>query len=77
MDQWASYDDLPTFKMKIDYANEVCLGGIMVWAVDLDDANATMTNELAQAMGLPADSKAVQSLNITLPGMDPGLLSPP
>ncbi|KAH8804438.1 glycoside hydrolase superfamily [Xylogone sp. PMI_703] len=26
---WVSYDDADTFKMKIDYANSVCLGGTM------------------------------------------------
>jgi len=26
-DQWVSYDDMDTLKMKIDYANNHCLGG--------------------------------------------------
>ena len=26
-DQWVSYDDATTLKMKIDYANSICLGG--------------------------------------------------
>jgi hypothetical protein len=71
-----SYDDLPTFKMKIDYANEVCLGGVMVWAVDQDDASATMTNELAHALGLPANSESVQPSNRTIVVDDPGLVVP-
>jgi chitinase len=25
--QWVSYDDAQTFKMKVDYANSICLGG--------------------------------------------------
>ncbi len=25
--QWVSYDDLPTFEMKVRYANSRCLGG--------------------------------------------------
>ena len=25
--QWVSYDDADTFKLKIDYANSHCLGG--------------------------------------------------
>lgn len=28
--QWVSYDDEETLKMKIDYANSKCLGGLMV-----------------------------------------------
>ena len=75
-DQWVSYDDLPTFKMKIDYANEVCLGGVMVWAVDQDDSSATMTNQLAEALGLPANSKSVTPSNRTVPVGDPGLVLP-
>lgn len=68
-DQWLSYDDFPTFKMKIDWANEVCLGGVMVWAVDQDDGQATMTNQLARALGLPASSAvmAPPDANVTVP----------
>lgn len=36
-DQWVSWDDTTTLNMKAQYANERCLGGIMVWAIDLDD----------------------------------------
>lgn len=35
-DQWVSYDDADTFALKMDYANTMCLGGTMVWALDLD-----------------------------------------
>jgi chitinase len=35
-DQWVSYDDEETLKMKREYANKLCLGGTMVWALDLD-----------------------------------------
>lgn len=36
-DQWVSYDDTKTFKQKVDWANNIGLGGLMIWAVDLDD----------------------------------------
>ena len=61
--------------MKIDYANEVCLGGVMVWAVDQDDSVATMTNQLAQALGLPANSKSVSASNTKADNSDPGLVA--
>lgn len=32
-----SFDDVNTFKTKIEYANKMGLGGLMVWAIDLDD----------------------------------------
>ncbi|KAI7201665.1 glycoside hydrolase family 18 protein [Hortaea werneckii] len=35
--QWISYDDKVTFKQKVDWANEVGLGGSLIWASDLDD----------------------------------------
>ncbi|KAK6433413.1 hypothetical protein LTR95_010408 [Oleoguttula sp. CCFEE 5521] len=36
-DQWVSYDDEVTFKQKVDWANSVGLGGVMIWSVDQDD----------------------------------------
>lgn len=33
--QWVSYDDKTTFKQKVDWANEIGLGGAMIWAFDL------------------------------------------
>ncbi|KAJ6032574.1 hypothetical protein N7540_003306 [Penicillium herquei] len=38
--QWVSYDDEETLEMKRKYANGKCLGGRMVWALDLDDVNS-------------------------------------
>jgi chitinase len=35
---WVSYDDDVTFAAKIDYANKMGLAGLMIWAIDLDDA---------------------------------------
>jgi GH18 family chitinase len=32
-----AYDDADTFKMKMEYANDRCLGGTMIWSVDFDD----------------------------------------
>lgn len=29
-DQWVSYDNNNTLKQKMDYANGLCLGGVMV-----------------------------------------------
>lgn len=46
-DQWVSYDDDETLRMKKEYANELCLGGIMIWALDLDKPGAdTSVNNL-------------------------------
>ena len=45
-DQWASYDDQETFQQKIKFANEQGLGGLLIWAIDLD------TDDLAALRGV-------------------------
>ncbi|KKY21949.1 putative glycosyl hydrolases family 18 protein [Diplodia seriata] len=35
-DQWVSYDDEETFKQKIDFANKLGLGGLLIWSIDQD-----------------------------------------
>nr|WBV74231.1 putative chitinase [Pestalotiopsis kenyana] len=35
-DQWVSFDNEQTFQQKVDFANDHCLGGVMIWAVDQD-----------------------------------------
>lgn len=37
-DQWVSYDDQETFQAKIQYANQVGLGGLLIWSLDQDTA---------------------------------------
>lgn len=34
--QWVSFDTNVTFQQKIKYANDVCLGGLMIWSLDQD-----------------------------------------
>lgn len=36
--QWVSYDDAETFKLKLAWADEIGIGGSMIWAVDTDDS---------------------------------------
>ncbi|KAF2429131.1 glycoside hydrolase, partial [Tothia fuscella] len=36
-DSWVGYDDADTFKMKASLADDLCLGGLMIWSVDFDD----------------------------------------
>ncbi|RSL86747.1 hypothetical protein CDV31_016357 [Fusarium ambrosium] len=36
-DQWVSYDDKDTIKQKIEFANALGLGGLLIWAIDLDN----------------------------------------
>ncbi|KAL6229180.1 hypothetical protein BDW75DRAFT_245961 [Aspergillus navahoensis] len=50
-DQWVSYDDEETWKLKAEYAKSICLGGVLVWSVDEDDSNQTFSKGLAAALG--------------------------
>lgn len=34
--KWITYDDEDTFKLKVDAARKLCIGGVMVWAVSQD-----------------------------------------
>ncbi|KAL2859873.1 uncharacterized protein BJX67DRAFT_338240 [Aspergillus lucknowensis] len=40
-DQWVSYDDEKTFQQKVEWADDLGLGGVMIWAVDMDDDSLT------------------------------------
>lgn len=44
--QWVSYDDLDTFKQKVDWADSVGFGGSMIWAIDTDDDRYTAISGL-------------------------------
>lgn len=52
-DQWVSFDDQDTWKIKADFAKSECLGGVLVWSIDNDDSNHTYSNGLAAALGNP------------------------
>lgn len=34
---WVGYDDAETYALKEAFANDRCLGGIMIWSIDFDD----------------------------------------
>ncbi|KAK8867644.1 glycoside hydrolase [Apiospora arundinis] len=50
-DQWASFDDKETFKLKGDFAKSQCLGGVAVWAISHDDGMGTIGEGLMEALG--------------------------
>ncbi|KAJ7488142.1 hypothetical protein FB451DRAFT_1226548 [Mycena latifolia] len=39
--QWVSYDDSESFAVKMNYANDHCIGGTMIWSMDQDDDSYT------------------------------------
>ena len=50
---WVSFDDATTLKLKVEYANNICLGGTMVWAASLDDASGSAAQALAGSVVVP------------------------
>jgi len=38
-EQWVSFDDIKTLKLKAEYLKELNLGGVMFWSLDTDDFN--------------------------------------
>jgi chitinase len=65
-DQWVSFDDQDTWKIKADFAKSQCVGGVFVWSVDYDDYNHTYSNGLAAALGNPINVDTSSGLSITL-----------
>jgi GH18 family chitinase len=47
--QWVAYDDEETLKLKSEYAQTLCLGGLMVWAIIHDTEDAKYHTALAKA----------------------------
>jgi GH18 family chitinase len=52
--QWVSFDDEETLQMKVDRAQERCLGGVMVWAISHDTEDARYSKALALILGRKA-----------------------
>lgn len=50
-DQWIAYDDVQTLKMKLDRARDLCLSGVMVWAVSHDLEDGRYGIALAEGAG--------------------------
>ncbi|KAJ4290045.1 hypothetical protein N0V88_006848 [Collariella sp. IMI 366227] len=46
---WLTYDDEKTLKMKRDFARSQCLGGVMVWAISHDTKDAKYSKALGRA----------------------------
>ncbi|KFZ22959.1 hypothetical protein V502_02560 [Pseudogymnoascus sp. VKM F-4520 (FW-2644)] len=57
--QWVSYDDDDTFSQKKSFANDRCLGGMMVWAIDQKDQSSS--NNLASGVTQDQQNSAKQS----------------
>jgi chitinase len=54
---WVGYDDAETYALKEAYANDRCIGGIMIWSIDFDD-------ETGAGLGNGNDYKSPESATI-------------
>lgn len=66
-DQWVSYDDRDTWKLKANFLKSQCLSGVLVWAVDYDDDKHTYSKGLAAALGIKINVDSGTGLEIKLP----------
>ncbi|KAL6401421.1 hypothetical protein AUP68_15291 [Ilyonectria robusta] len=57
--QWVSFDDEETLKMKTEFAQSRCLGGVMVWAISHDTKDAKYNKALAQALNRKVTSGSI------------------
>lgn len=49
--QWVSFDDVATWRLKANIAREQCISGVMVWAISQDDSDGTNAKALTSALG--------------------------
>lgn len=62
--EWLTYDDVDTWKLKLDFARSQCLGGVMVWAISHDTSDGKFSKQLQTVTGYK--SKAVTTFNSTI-----------
>ncbi|KAJ5735165.1 glycoside hydrolase family 18 protein [Penicillium malachiteum] len=63
--QWVSYDNNDTLKLKMDYASSKCLGGVMIWAASTDDTSGSAIKALT---GVSARATLTEAALFKWPG---------
>ncbi|KAL4744802.1 hypothetical protein BDW72DRAFT_199248 [Aspergillus terricola var. indicus] len=61
--QWLTYDDADTFKLKAQFASSQCLGGVMVWAVSHDLPGGNYSRALGEAANRKVTAIALPALS--------------
>ncbi|OBT39681.1 hypothetical protein VE00_09135 [Pseudogymnoascus sp. WSF 3629] len=59
-DQWVSYDDEVTIKQKLDFANGLGLGGVLIWSVDQDTTDLKALNAVLAPKNIQAFANNAQ-----------------
>jgi chitinase len=60
--QFISYDNVETFKAKVDYASKKCLGGTMVWAIDMIPLGTQSSGSSGSSGGSSNNNESGQSV---------------
>ncbi|KAI4285352.1 MAG: hypothetical protein L6R38_000708 [Xanthoria sp. 2 TBL-2021] len=60
-DQWVSYDDEETFKQKIEFGNELGLGGLLIWAIDQDTDDLKALNAVLAPKSVKAFAQEAEN----------------
>ncbi|KAL5351063.1 hypothetical protein ACLOAV_004638 [Pseudogymnoascus australis] len=75
--QWASFDDVVTWRLKANIARSQCIEGFMVWAMSQDDEKGTNIRGLNQALGRKTpdfpDFTPIEKPVVTQPMVEPKL----
>lgn len=66
--EWLTYDDVDTWKLKLDFARRHCLGGAMVWAISQDTSDGRFSKELQSVTGYKSRAVTTIQTTVSLPG---------
>ncbi|KAM4860796.1 chitotriosidase-1 [Thomomys bottae] len=74
--QWVGFDDVQSFKAKVNYLKQKGLGGAMIWSLDLDDFSGSFCNQgrypliqtLRQELRLPSVPPSPEKPQMPAPG---------
>jgi len=61
--QWVSYDDQDTFQQKIKFANDLGLGGLLIWSIDQDTDDLEALRAVIYPKTLNAYSRGARDQN--------------
>ncbi|KAL7748183.1 hypothetical protein RI367_006367 [Sorochytrium milnesiophthora] len=59
-DQWVGYDDTQSIAKKLELAKQYCMGGVMVWSVDMDSpGDNSLIGQTVKDLPPPAEALAM------------------
>jgi chitinase len=68
--EWVGFDDVRSVELKVKYAIHNNLGGVMLWALDMDDFSGTFCNQGTYPLLRVMNFYLNPTKNIELPNYD-------